>query len=193
MNNLENIFGKKPVIPTVKIGNAEFAIKAGFEYFCGKEYQWLPCYDKVVSWASDNKNKGLLMYGDFGTGKTTLASRILLPLINNYWRTLGFVGNDDRYWLRRFTMDKIKEAYDCNSSLVLEDLGTESAMQSEYGQSNDYFARIADKAEYEGKLLICTTNLNSDELKKVFGDRTFERLGATMLPVGFHNTKSLRR
>lgn len=191
MKSIEEFFGKKPMIPSVNIPDAEKYIRQGLEYFCGKDYTWLPCYDEVVEWSSNNEQKGLFLLGDYGTGKTLISCRILLPLINYFWKKNNT--ENSGYWLRMFSASDLKDAYESNNSLIIDDLGIED-VGNRYGEKVDYFARVANKVEYNCRLLICTTNLNESELKNRYGVRVWDRMRALMKPVVFDNHgKSLRK
>lgn len=191
MKTIEEFFGKRPIVPSVEIADAEKYIRQGLEYFCGKDYKWLSAYDEVVKWANDNKGKGLLLLGDYGTGKTLISCRILLPLINHFWQQ-EHLGDTD-YWLCKFPASSLASAAECTSNLIIDDLGIED-ISNNYGEKIDYFARVINKIEFEGKLLICTTNLDTDELKKRYGFRVWDRMKALMKPVVFDNHgKSLRK
>lgn len=191
MRTIEDFFGKKPTIPEVNIPDAEKYIRQGLEYFCGKDYTWLHCYDEVVNWATDNKQKGLFLLGDYGTGKTLISCRILMPLINYYWKKKH--NGEDGYWLRMFSASDLKDACECSSSLIVDDLGIED-IGNNYGEKIDYFARVANKVEYNARLLLCTTNLNENELKNRYGIRVWDRMKALMKPIVFDNHgKSLRK
>lgn len=191
MKTIEEFFGKKPIVPAVNIPDAETHIRKGLEYFCGKDYSWLPVYNDVVSWATDNKGKGLFLLGDCGTGKTLLTSHILMPLINHYWQKehLG----DSKYWLVRFAALDMKSASEYNGNIIVDDVGIED-MSNAFGERIDYFARLMDRAEYEGRMVICTSNLTPDELKTKYGMRVWDRIIAMTTPLVFNtHGKSLRK
>lgn len=191
MGKIEDFFGKKPIVPSVKIPNSEKYIRQGLGYFCGKDYSWLPVYDEVVKWAENNQGKGLFLMGDCGTGKTLLTSRILLPLINYFWQKehLG----DSKYWLVRFSALNMQSAFENPGNILVDDVGIEDISNS-FGEKVDYFARLMDKVEYEGRLIICTSNLTPDELKAKYGMRVWDRIVAMTIPLIFNNGgKSLRR
>ena len=68
--------------------------------------------------------------------------------------------------------------------IYLDDVGTEGEC-IRFGERRQAFPEIVDEAEKKGKLLIVTTNLNTDELKYRYGDRTLDRLRAITRPVLF--------
>ena len=46
--------------------------------------EWLPEYDDICDWLKDNQNKGLMLFGMNGRGKTMIATKIL-PLFFDYY------------------------------------------------------------------------------------------------------------
>lgn len=190
MNTAQQLFGPKPVIPAVQIPDAEQQLRQGLAYFCGPAYSWLPAYNLVAAWAANNHNKGLLLSGDYGTGKTLLTCRILLPLINHYWQQTHL--GSPHYFLSRFSAVDMPSASKCPANLIIDDLGAED-ITSDYGTRINYFALLVDKAEFEGRLLICTTNLTPQQLRAKYGLRAWDRLSALTTPVVFNNNgQSLR-
>ena len=45
----------------ISIPNARERLEAGLHHFLGDKAQWLPAYDKVAEWLTDNKGRGLLL------------------------------------------------------------------------------------------------------------------------------------
>lgn len=62
--------------------------------------EWLPEYDKVAEWLTNNQRKGLMLYGSNGRGKSLLSLRVL-PLVLQYWFLIRFTKQiiNDR-WIR---------------------------------------------------------------------------------------------
>ncbi len=54
----------------------------------GVRLEWLPEYDAVAGWLSDNGGKGLLLQGNIGRGKSLLL-KYILPLILNRFTSLS--------------------------------------------------------------------------------------------------------
>lgn len=181
-NKIKEFFGERTFIPSWKFKDAEKYIKAGLEYFCGEDYKWLPEYDKIARWLSDNQSKGLLLCGDIGTGKTIMATKILCPLIK--WKL-------DHFNLPVFDAYHMKDAFEFAGSMVIDDIGIES-FSNNYGQVIDYFTRIIYDAEANNWLLILTSNMAPEIIKKKYGDRTWDRLKRLVRPVVV-NDESMRK
>ena len=62
----------------IHLPNAKDVLDAGLRHFLGNSYRWLPEYDKVVDWLSDNEGQG---YGQLWQGKDhhLLADTSLYP------------------------------------------------------------------------------------------------------------------
>lgn len=188
---LERLFGPRTLIPSIRIPNAEATIRAGLNYFCGPNYAWLPAYDKVVQWCTDNHNRGMLCVGDNGTGKTLITSKILFPVLN----AIGLQEKSASHnvFFGRYQAHTLGDALQKMGNMVIDDFGTED-VSNQYGVRMDYFSEIVNSAEYLGRLLICTTNLTPEKIKERYGVRTFDRLRSITVPIVFENNGvSLRK
>lgn len=175
-----NLFRGPREIQQISIDNASDVLKAGLGYYCGEGFKWLPAYDKIAEWMKDNGHKGLLLTGGNGTGKTTMAKILFFTFEEFKHDSVSF---DSAYMIQR--------AWEQYSSVqIIDDIGVEG-MSTQYGEIHDYFSQIVDKAERTGQLLICTTNLNSGELRQKYGDRTFDRMSSIFKVIAFEG-KSFR-
>ena len=68
----------------ISLPDANSVMKRGLEYFIGRDYNWLPEYDKIAEWLTDNKHKGLLLFGGNGLGKTVICTQVI-PYILKYY------------------------------------------------------------------------------------------------------------
>lgn len=149
----------------------------------GEQPQWLPEYDLIADWLTDNKGKGLLLAGSCGRGKTLIATRVL-PL----------------FFAERNLIYSIYNSYDLNSRqrevfrshiLCIDDLGIENE-SVQYGERKNVFVELIDSVEKKGKLLVVTTNLTQDEIDEKYGTRTIDRFFSCCEIVNFSG-KSLRK
>ena len=60
--------------------DADMLLMQGLAYAIGPDVEWLPEYEEVARWLSDNQGKGLLCIGNCGRGKTVI-TRDVLPLL----------------------------------------------------------------------------------------------------------------
>ncbi len=169
---------------------------------------------------AEEKKNGLILKGNRGSGKTYIAcavineynkkrplnesaiEKIITELDNGFVNSLDvnagspckIIKEDDllrlygRYDYRSDTtaLDEFKRA---EKLLVIDDLGCcnsdEKKIQAAYFNVIDY--------RYSQKLpTIITTNMNSTELKKYLGDRTYDRLNACCFTVNLTSEESRR-
>lgn len=145
--------------------------------------QWLPEYDKVSEWLTNNQGRGLLCMGNLGRGKTLIAAKSLPILFNHFLHFIVRVVDAQELNSR---IDAIKQSH----ILCIDDIGTEGEY-IHYGERRMPFAELVDLAEKKGKLLLLTTNLTIDELKAKYGERTIDRLRGITKVVLFQG-ESLR-
>ncbi len=170
----------------LQVPNAKQRLYNGLRYMLtkqGETTQWLPEYDLIADWLTDNKGKGLLLAGSCGRGKTLIATRVL-PL----------------FFAERNLIYSIYNSYDLNSRqrevirshiLCIDDLGIENE-SVQYGERKNVFVELIDSVEKKGKLLVVTTNLTQDEIEEKYGTRTIDRFFSCCEIINFSG-KSLRK
>ena len=166
----------------INIPNAEKRLRGGLQYVVnmksGCNAEWNEHnYRPIVDWMTDNKGKGLLMFGGCGLGKSVIGMYILPLLIKDVHKKVVNI----------FSAQELNQKIDEILKLhivYVDDIGTEDNLNS-YGNKRVAFAELCDSAEKKGKLLILTTNLSIDELTQRYGDRVVDRLIATTKAVPF--------
>lgn len=110
-----------------------------------------------------SESKGLLLYGNVGTGKTFLTACIANALIDKGYHVLMTNFSSIINTIQGMFEGKQEYINSLNkySLLILDDLGTERS--SEYVQEQVY--NIVDARYRSGLPIIITTNLTMDELK----------------------------
>lgn len=167
----------------IQIKNPKEVLWMGINHFLGEKAQGLPEYAGVAEWLGDSHQKGLMLMGDLGRGKSTIAMRILPVIMKKcYGMNLRCVSAYDM----NPQIDILKQ----QQMLVLDDVGVEGPAY-EFGNRRMAFNEIVDSAERNGNLLIVTTNLNGPELKEKYGERTVDRIRGMMHIVVFQGN-SLR-
>lgn len=154
----------------IMVDDAANIMMRGLRYFIGEQAQWLPEYGKVAEWLTDNRGRGLLCMGNVGRGKSVLCGRVL-PCILHYWANKI---------VACYTARELAAHYDeamTRKLLFVDDIGTETAAMV-FGNRIDAVPALVDEAERRGKLLLLTTNLNMEEIRKKYGERTTDRLRA---------------
>lgn len=175
LNNDDRVYIKTP--------DAKSILARGIRHFCGDKAVWLPEYDHVANWLSDNKGLGLLCAGDCGRGKSVICQKVL-PVIFQYWHKK--IVNTCTAIEFNTLFDEFKNY----KILSIDDIGTEP-IANIYGEKRMFFQEIVDLAERKQKLLIISTNFNEQDLREKYGERTMDRLRALTRPIVFQG-KSLR-
>lgn len=137
----------------IRIANACKRMEDGLHYFLGDDYTWLPAYDQVAEWLTDNKGRGLLCVGTPGLGKSLICEKILPVILGN-----------DGHPIPRVTGHEICQRIDelmKKRILIIDDLGKEPAEATVNYQRRRPFFELCNNAERNGNLLIINTNLST--------------------------------
>ena len=147
--------------------DADVLLMRGLAYTIGPTAQWLPEYDAVADWLSDNQGKGLMCIGDCGRGKTVITRDILPLVMQNYiWVTDAKAGGWYHPVYNYFLAKELKSRWaeiERAKVICIDDVGTE-AIAKVYGETHNYFAELVDLCNDRDKLLICSTNLTQEQL-----------------------------
>lgn len=151
----------------------------------GEKLVWLPEYDEVAKWLTNNDGKGLLLYGNCGRGKSLLARYAIPMIFRGFLRRIVTVvdcgsqtNNIDEILRRKF--------------VSLDDIGTE-AERVDFGTRRNIVVEVINKAhDNPDTLLIMSTNLSGDGIREKYGDRIFDRVKYLCYRVAF-NGQSLRK
>lgn len=154
----------------ISIPSAKKRLEDGLRYYIGEQYKWLPAYDRISDWLTDNKGRGLLCVGTSGLGKTIISQRIL-PVI--FGRKVASVTARE---MNIRIDDLVKER-----CVIIDDLGKEDVEVKNYGNRRTPFFELCDAAEKRGILLVITTNLSTtpvgQEFRSLFPSSIEERYG----------------
>jgi DNA replication protein DnaC len=173
--------------PIIQIHNTREILKEFFEYFLSfedAEFSWQPEYEKVAEWLSDNKGRGLLLFGDCGRGKSILTRYVIPAILLKYCNKVVSV-----YDIQQ--MNKNIDELLNKHIMALDDVGTEDVLFN-YGNKRLAFAEIMDAVEKYNKLVIISTNLSGYDLEKQYGKRVLERIISTTKRIEFKG-ESLRK
>lgn len=170
----------------IKLPEAEKVLREAFSHFLKKEskpLQWLPEYTQIAEWLTNNNGRGLFMFGACGRGKSLLGRKILPAILLRHFHKVASV----------FDVQEMNNNIDYVLSrhiISIDDIGTEEISNS-YGNKRMAFAEIMDAAEKQDKLVIISTNLSVDDIRRQYGERILDRIKATTRRVMFDG-ESLR-
>ena len=185
LSNFRSLMGGDSRRLHIQIPNAREAFVYSMKQFLyDKEFIWIPEYEEVVSWLTDNKMTGLALFGYNGRGKSLIA-RNVIPLIFFHYFNKAFRIYD------AVEMNKYIDEILRYRMVVIDDIGTEDIF-NEYGTKRCTLFELLDKSEKTNTFVILTSNLNKDMFIEKYGLRTFERLKATTTRVFFKKEESLR-
>ena len=165
----------------LEIERSREILEDAYRKVLGPSFVWLPEYEEIAKWMSNNGGKGLFMYGSHGRGKTTFL-RDIFPVF------MDSVGRVATYYI--MTTIDLKEALS-RKIICLDDVGVESK-QVNYGNERHPFPEIMDMAEQNGNLVIASSNMNKEDLLTTYGKRTMERIISCCYRVNF-NGNSMRK
>ena len=164
-----------------------------------KEPKWLPCYEDMARWLSDNNSRGLLCIGTSSLGKSVICCQALPYLFKRHFDLETRVVTSTEM---NQQIDDLLAYCGQKRVIIIDDLGTEASETVTYGNRRKPFCELADKAERTGTLLIITTNLrttkdtntrrNYPSIETRYGVPTLERLRAITKVIVFKG-ESLRK
>lgn len=175
----------------ISIPNARERLEAGLHHFLGDKAQWLPAYDKVAEWLTDNKGRGLLLVGTTGLGKTIICEKILPVIFGS--ANIPFVTADEMNArvakeIQTGKPDLLKER------IVIIDALAHNATFRYMGNDYHPFLSLCDAAERNGNLLIVNTCLSTtpvsdprypSSIQEIYGLEVISRLRSLVRAVEF--------
>lgn len=162
------------------------------------EYRHLPEYDEVIDWMTDTDDKGLMLMGDCGRGKSIILNGVLPVLFRMKNRVLqpvhaqnfGAEVPDQRLaWGERPAtyLDRLL----VNGYPAIDELGIEPMMNN-YGEKSEGFNQVLNAAERYHRPVFVTTNLTELQILDRYGERTMDRLAHLCRTIHFEGD-SLRK
>lgn len=142
-----------------------------------------------LDWNPQSYSKGILLSGNCGTAKTHIACALLIKHCHR-----GFTG---KFYSLSQLMADIKSRFSCNDNrtsnaqilndiytcglLVVDDIGDSRTSEYDY----ETFSQIINARMRQGLKIIITTNLGSQKLSEIYGDRIPDRLNECVKPILF--------
>lgn len=174
--------------PVVKIQNSEIELKAALSAIgnrMGENFEWLPEYDQVADWLSDNKGKGLFLLGAPGRGKSIMI-RYAIPMIFRARLPRVFTVVDMANPTIKID-DLLTKKY-----IALDDIGAE-VTRKVFGTERNIATEIISMAsDVPDVLLIASSNLSMDAIESTYGARIADRIKYLCRRIPF-NGKSMRK
>ena len=180
----------------IAIPDARKRMEDGLHYYLNGSERWLPGYDRVADWLTDNNGRGLLCVGTPGLGKSLLCQKILPVILGNGGRPIVSVNAGELH----SRVEELKK----ERILIIDDLGKEK--RRHFGDIDNSFFELCNNAERNGNLLIITTNLSTkpiapgrpsaalypDSIEHRYGSEVLDRLKAITSVTVFQGD-SMRR
>lgn len=152
----------------LQIEQPEQWMRAFLTKMFGESYIWLPQYDRIADWLTDNRGRGLLLMGNCGVGKTVMCCYVIPGIIRIQMNKV-FVP------VSAHNLHKQMSSLIKDELCIVDDIGVE-VPGNEYGIRHNDFVELVENADNTKKVLVLTTNLNSKELTERYGERVMDRL-----------------
>lgn len=181
-----------PVAQTnhLTIANAKERMLKGLQHFLGDDAKWLPEYDEIADWLSDNRGRGLLLIGTSGLGKSLICQKILPVLLGE---VVDVVNARE--------MGQVLDVLLQRRCVIIDNLGSEPVSEMVNYRKRRPFFELCDAAEQRGLLLIINTTLSTtrvrnplypQSIQERYGNEVLDRLRATTRVVELRG-KSMRK
>ena len=141
--------------------------------------------NQVTTWLFDSPQRGLLLYGSLGNGKTTM-----LKSIHRLFSGKSY------YVTAKRIFDSFKDSeripvFQQDSILLIDDLGAEPERCLVYGEEHHPLTDVLLRRYDENSTTIVATNLPEESIRQRYGDRLFDRI-SEMYAVILYNSPSYR-
>ena len=157
-----------------KIKDAKQVFEEAFNFFV-PDFKYLKEYDEVVEWLSDNKGKGLAMFGDSGLGKSTILRQVL-PVV--FYQKLNKI-------LKPVQSYKLNIDYKPTKLTATDDIGNEPKY-NDFGNKIELLPLIIDQCEVNSNLLIIAGNLTGQNFVERYGQPVYDRVANICKVIKFN-------
>lgn len=164
-----------------------------------REYRHLPEYEGVIDWMTNTDDKGLLLIGDGGRGKSVILNYVLPVLFRMKGCGIRTVHAQDLYkahpYQQGYGYYQRPETYldllERTPFPAIDELGVEG-MYNDYGEKCEGINLILNAAERYHRPVFITTNLTEQQILNRYGERTLDRILHLCRTIKFKG-ESLRR
>lgn len=129
--------------------------------------EFLTEYKEVADWLVNNKNKGLILSGECGTGKTTILKAISLIFHKFHNKNIIVIKSTD--------LKSLEEA-EKKTHIIIDEIGAEFSKSNNYGNSRNAIMQVISNADDVNALCIFATNLTAKEIVEKYDNRTLDRI-----------------
>lgn len=146
----------------------------------------------MARWLTRPNKQGMILQGNVGTGKTTIARAMWAVMRFHGAPAKGCVASE----LANIYKNDEKNAWWqlMNASrLFIDDLGTEYTSTKNYGDEFSPILAIINRFHKDRKTLIITTNLSMQDIAQRYGERIADRLSEICNHWELSNTQTYRR
>lgn len=169
-------------IPLIKAGIEEDMFKDLCQSILAEinpktKYQYTGISELVFNWLNDNQRKGLFLWGGCGIGKTFLARYVIPYVLRCMGKAPTIINAIDLPQSLSLVRNNSIHYY------IIDDVGTEKPL-NDFGVKTEVFAELMYRAETDGKLVIITTNKDSDGIVERYGERVYSRIKGLCLNNG---------
>ncbi len=157
------------------------------------DFVWLPEYDQIVDWMTNTNDKGLMLMGDCGRGKSLILNYVLPVLFRLHERNVRPVHAQDlgRLFPNSLCNETYLDRLLQTSFPIIDEVGVEP-MMNDYGEKTEGLNMILNAAERYHRPVFISTNLTELQLLDRYGERTVDRLAHLCRTVHFKGD-SLRK
>ena len=164
-----------------------------------RSFKYLPEYDGIIDWMTQTDDKGLLLIGDGGRGKSIILNYILPVLFRMKGKGFRTVSAQDLYKAHPYQQyggyyqrpETYLDLLERSPFPAIDELGVEG-MYNDYGEKCEGINLILNAAERYHRPEFITTNLTEQQILNRYGERTLDRILHLCRTVKFKG-ESLRR
>lgn len=133
--------------------------------------------ETVAAWMCGKGRPGLLIYGGYGTGKTTTIRAIRCAI--RFFRPTHNVRHLTSKQVVVMPYDAFKTLYRGNDLVIIDEFGREQDERREYGNVSEPMVDLISFREDRGLPTVLASNLTDDEISEKYGPYIRDRLAGS--------------